>query len=86
MDQLTARQSAQCRLTLSLLGSFGVLGVAIAEVGIFGLMAEVVAQRTREIGVRMALLFDELITCALTRFSVGRCRSRTSTFYHPRPE
>jgi putative ABC transport system permease protein len=55
MDELTSRQSAQCRLTMSMLDSFGVLGVAIAEVGIFGLMAYVVAQRTREIGVRMAL-------------------------------
>jgi putative ABC transport system permease protein len=50
-----ARQSAQHRLTMLMLGSFGVLGAVIAEIGIFGLMAYVVAQRTREVGVRMAL-------------------------------
>jgi ABC-type antimicrobial peptide transport system permease subunit len=38
-----------------LLGLFGVLGVVISAVGIYGVLAVVVSQRTREIGVRMAL-------------------------------
>jgi hypothetical protein len=53
MDELMARQPAQPPSLM--LGSFGVLGVVIAAVGILGLMAYVVAQRTREIGVWMAL-------------------------------
>ncbi|HEX8774048.1 MAG TPA: ABC transporter permease [Pyrinomonadaceae bacterium] len=55
MEQLLNQSIAQRRLNMMMLGAFSLVALLLATSGIFGLMAYTVAQRTHEIGIRMAL-------------------------------
>lgn len=72
--ELVSATVAQRRFNAMLLGGFAVIGLVLASVGIYGLLSLAVSQRTREIGIRVALGADRSL---VLRMVVGQAMGLT---------
>jgi predicted permease len=77
MDDVLAASLAPRRFSAAIVGMFAMLGLLLASVGLYGLLAYLVGQRTREIGIRMALgapprrVVGEIMTSGLKLAGAG---------------
>jgi putative ABC transport system permease protein len=77
MDTLFERSMGPRRFNLYLLSAFAGVALALAAIGLFGVMAYLVSQRTREIGVRLALgatrgeVFRQILGRGMTLAGIG---------------
>jgi putative ABC transport system permease protein len=89
LEQVLAESIARRRFAMLLLGAFALVALVLASVGTYGVISHAVTQRTREIGVRMALgaqpgdvlrlVVGEGAVLALTGVAVGAVGALAAT-------
>ncbi|MGE0351766.1 MAG: ABC transporter permease [Gemmatimonadales bacterium] len=73
MEEVIGAQVSDRRFATSLLAGFGLIALVLSGVGVAGVLATMVAERTREIGVRMALGADQrTMLVQVVRQGLGR--------------
>jgi len=86
VDALVDKAQASTRFSLLLIGVFAVIAALLAAVGLYGVLATIVRQRTAEIGIRMALgaqparIFGLVVGQALRLTSAGICAGLVTAF------
>jgi putative ABC transport system permease protein len=85
MQQIIGESTANSRFEASLLGAFATLSLLLASIGLFGVLSYLVAQRTSEIGIRIALgarreqvlrlIFADGLRPAVIGLALGFCAS-----------
>jgi len=85
MDARVSESLARRRFTMALLGAFAIFALALATVGVYGVVSYVVSQGTRELGIRVALgasegnilglVIRQGLFLAVSGITVGVCTS-----------
>jgi predicted permease len=87
MDAVMEKAQASTRFSLLLIGTFAVIAALLAGVGLYGVLATVVRQRTAEIGVRMALgaqpgnIFQLVVGQGLRLTTIGIAAGLMAAFF-----